>query len=90
MERTDPERPPRNSSWWTRRWTQARMRAYLRHALAAAQRQRSGRIDIDFHDTVDAHQDTAAAWLREHEATLVPSEAQPPPGIVPNLAILIF
>ena len=66
------------------------MRAYLRHALAAANRQRSGRIDIDFHDTVDTHQDTAAAWLREHEATLVASEEQPPPGIVPNLAILIL
>ncbi|MDG1399957.1 MAG: glycosyltransferase [Candidatus Binatia bacterium] len=90
MEPPEINRPQRDRGWWTRRWTQARMRAYLRHALSAAQRQTTGRVDLDFQTDIDPQQEAAASWLREHEATLVDPEQRPIPETVPDLAILIL
>ena len=90
MSPSETKMPERDSSWWTRRWTQARMRAYLRHALTTARRQSSGRIDLDFRRASADHEDTAAAWLREHQATLVASEKPSLPDTIPHLAILIL
>ena len=90
MAEREDDATPKRAGWWTRRFTQARMRAYLRHALTTIHSDTAGRVGLDFEPGSEESLTAAESWLAEHRASLAEPVAPAEPGIVPPLAIAIL
>lgn len=80
----------RAPGWWTRRFTQARMRAYFRHAIAGATSDDEGRVELDFEPSLGENREAAEVWLREHRDAIANQETSPQPQSVPPLQIVLL